>query len=59
MCDTPRGAELSELCTCILRAIVGAEYLGNSMLQEHFFEQQDNFDSFALARWKMSDEDHL
>ena len=59
MCDMPRGAELSELWTCILRAIVRAEYFRNSMLQEHFFEQQDNFDSVALARWKMSDEDHF
>ena len=59
ICDTPRGSELSELCTCILRAIVGVEYLGNSMLWEHFFEQWHNFDSVALAGWKMSDEDHL
>ena len=29
------------------------------MLWEHFFEQWDNFDSVALARWKMSDEDPL
>ena len=26
MCDTPRGAELGELCTHILRAIVEVEY---------------------------------
>ena len=39
MCDTPRGAELSELWTCILRAIVGVEYFGKSVLQEHLFEQ--------------------
>ena len=39
VCDIPRGAELSELCTHILRAIVRAEYFGNSMLQEHLFEQ--------------------
>ena len=59
MCDTPRGAELGKLCTRILRAIVRAEYFGNSMLWQHLFEQWDNFDSVALARWKMSDEDHL
>ena len=39
MSDTPRGVELSELCTCILRAIIGVESFGNSMLQEHLFEQ--------------------
>ena len=39
MCDTQRGAEFSELCTHILRVVVGAEYFGNSMLQEHLFEQ--------------------
>ena len=59
MCDTPRGAELRELCTHILRVVVRVEYFGNSMLWEHFFEQQDNFDSVALARWKTLDEDHL
>ena len=59
MCDTPRGAELGKLCTHILRAIVRAKYFENSMLREHFFEQRDNFDSVALTRWKMSDEDHL
>ena len=59
MCDTLRGTEHSELCTCILRAIVGAEYFGNSMLCKHLFEQCDNFDSVALSRWKTLDEDHL
>ena len=59
LCDSPRGVELSELCTHILRAIVRAKYFGNSVLWEHFFEQQDNFDSVALAGWKMSDGDHL
>ena len=39
MCDTPRGAELGELYTLILRAIVRVEYFRNSMLQEHLFEQ--------------------
>ena len=57
--DTPRGAELSELCTCILRAIVRAEYFGNSMLCEHLFEQWYDFDSISLARWEASDKDHL
>ena len=52
-------AELSELCTHILRAIVGVEYFRNSMLQEHLFEQWGNFDSVALARWKTLDKDHL
>ena len=32
MCDTPISAELSELCTDILRAVVGVEYFGNSVL---------------------------
>ena len=59
VCDTPRGTELSELCTHILRAMVRVEYFGNSMLQKCFFEQRDNFDSVALAGWKMLDEDHL
>ena len=59
MCDTPRGAELSELCTCILWAIVRVESFRNSMLWEHLFEQWDDFDSVALARWEASDEDHL
>ena len=59
ICDTPRGAKLSELCTHILRALVRAEYFGNSVLWEHLCEQWENFDSVALARWKMSDEDHL
>ena len=59
MCDTSRGAELSELCTHILRAIVGVEYFRNSMLWEHLFEQWDDFDSIALARWKMLGKDHL
>ena len=59
MCDTPRGAELGELCTHILRVIVGVEYFRNSVLQEHLFEQRDNFNSVALARWNVLDEDHL
>ena len=59
MCDTPRGLELHELCTHIWRVVVRVEDFWNSMLQEHFFEQQENFDIVALARWKMSDKDHL
>ena len=32
MCDTPRGVELSGLYTHILRAVVRAEYFGDSVL---------------------------
>ena len=60
MCDTPRGANS---VNCALTywglAAVGAKYFGNSMLQKHLFEHWDNFDSVALARWEVLDEDHL
>ena len=59
MGDTPRGAELSELCTHILGTIVRVKDFWDSVLWEHFLEEWDNFDSVALAGWEMSDEDHL
>ena len=59
MGDTPRGAEISKLCTSVLRTIVRVNDFWDSMLWEHFFEQWDNFGSIALARWKASDEDHV
>ena len=59
MSNAPRGAELSELGSHILRTIVRVKDFQDFMLWEHFLEQLDNFDSVALARWKISDEDHL
>ena len=57
--DTPGIAEISEHGTDILRTIVRAKDFWDSVLWEHFLEQQDDFDGVALARWKISDKDHL
>ena len=55
----PRGAKLSDLGTSLLMTIVRVKDLWDSVLQEHFLEQQDDFVGVALARWKMSDENYL
>ena len=59
MDDTPRGPDIRELGTSVLRTIVRAKHFWDSMLWGHFLEQQDDFGGFALARWKMLDEDYL
>ena len=59
MGNTQRGAELSKLDTHILRTIVRAKDFWDSMLWEHFLEEQDDFGGVVLARSKASGEDHL
>ena len=59
MCYAPRYTEVGELGTCILWVIVRGKDFGDAMLCKHLFLQQDDLVGIALARWKMSNKDHL
>ena len=55
----PRYTEVGKLGTRILWAIVRLKDFRDAMLWKHLFQQWDDLVGVALARWNMSNEDHL